>query len=930
MLTVALFAGLLVAAVGVGYGVTRPFLGDGSAYLAKGHTVVHVNGETGKPDAEVAQQLATGQEGLQTVRLPDGRLAVVNKATGTVSIIDATTMTPDGPPLTPANPSPEVQALATTGDGYLVDTRDNTVQRIVVPGRPAAPPVPVGDGIRTAVPSAGSVWVLTDKGDILEVVDDRAVRTVRLGEPAAGLTVADGHPVAVSARGAAFVVDGTQPRGLGDLGLAGPDVVFGSHRGAGRHVVAVDRRSGRFGALDPRTGRRVNLALPLRRAGADLGEPIVLGAYAYVPDYSGPSLWRINLGTGSADAKPLEVPGQPGAFSLEVTGERVWANNQYDRRVLIVEANGHERYVDKGAGPDVTDSQGGGTGGGPGPAPESGSGNQPPATGGGPSNPGPATIPVPAFPPGTSRAQACAELARLKLRCREVAVGDQGSRPTDEVVDTTPAAGTLVPANTRVTVRYVGPLETPNVVGMPQTEACRLLSEGGRFACTARAATQPATDPTQLGKVMTQEPGPGSPLARGGRVTLTYADSIALPPFAGQTQGEACARITSYAMTCEPVEGTPGVGAGQVPGTVYDQQPVAGTVAATGTAVRVTFYSGEATVDTYVGRDANEACAAARAAGFGCMGQEGRTAAGTGQQPGYVYEQSHPAGAEIPLGTQLVLTYLSANNGVPPVTGTDPGNACAQLAAAGFGCQHVHQPYPSVNRVEAQGVAPGTVLPIGSAVPIAYSPWGLVQYSKYLHNSEPVWVLRPTGDIPAGYGRQAVVVGSAYPPGLGIPGAHFINGYFCSNRTSCSGLPVNHFYSRLNEPYRDWNGPNPIATFFGCEFGGRPIYRSWDSGEPKHYDITIGGQDGRPGPGTARLRLVTHCSPATESPRRSTVTSVSRISDRETILFGRLALLPRAQPGSRVGRVDQTVRTTLPPGCSDSMKRIASAASARG
>src|SRR5262245_41354250 len=75
VLTVVVLAGVLVVSVGIGYGVTRTALGDGSACLGRGHTVVHANGETRQVDAEVSGQLATGQEGLTCVRLPDGQIA---------------------------------------------------------------------------------------------------------------------------------------------------------------------------------------------------------------------------------------------------------------------------------------------------------------------------------------------------------------------------------------------------------------------------------------------------------------------------------------------------------------------------------------------------------------------------------------------------------------------------------------------------------------------------------------------------------------------------------------------------------------------------------------------------------------------------------------------------------------------------------------
>jgi beta-lactam-binding protein with PASTA domain len=845
VLVVVVLAGLLVAGIGSGYAITKPLLGDGSAYLAKGHTVVRVNGETGRPDAEAAQQLATGSEQLQTVRLPDGRIAVVNKTTGAVSVIDASTMSPTGPAATQAAPTNQIEAVATASDGYLVNSRDNTVAAIATPGRSAVEPVKVSDGIAATVSSGDSVWVLTGRGDVVEVNHGQASRTVRLGEPAVGLTVADGHPVALTGAGQLFVVDGEQPRGIGELGLSGPDVVLGSFRGAGRQVVGVDRKNGRFAALDPRTGKRITVALHLAPTGAQLAAPVVLSTWAYVPDYAGPTLWRINLATATADAKPLEVPGQPGPFAIEVSGERVWANSQYDRRLLVVDAGGHERYADKGAGSDVADSQAQTSGGGQNPV-------SPPATGGA-TTPAinPATIPamsppttpvtVPSLPKGANKEQACAALESARLRCRAVAVGDNG-RPTGEVVGMDPPGGTKVQEHSLVTVRYVGPLKTPALLGLNHTEACRLVEGGNRFSCTTRVDPAPVVDPAQLGVVTAQDPQPGTPLERGGRVQVTYSESIALPSLAGQTQGEACARLAKYQMSCDAVQGDPGVGPGHTPGTVYQQNPAAGTVARVGATVRVVFYSGRSTVGNYIGLTWTDACAQAQAAGFACSGVEGRTAAGSGAQPGTVYQQDPPPGTVADLGQKVTVTYYSGSNDVPNYVGAAADAACGDLRARGFGCNPVAQPYPSVNRVEQQDEPAGRY-PLGSVITIHYSPWAPVQYSIYQKNDEDVWALRQTGDVPAGYGRQAFVVGSAYPantPSPPFPEPQNINGFFCTaGGGRCNGLNTNHFYSRATS-YGDpqWHGPNPIAIFVACHFGGRPIYRTWNAGSPTYYKIT--------------------------------------------------------------------------------------------
>ena len=295
---VMLLVAVLAVSTGVGYTVARPFLGDGSAFLARGHTVAHVNGETGKSDAQTATELATGSEPIQTVRLPDGRVAIVNKTTGTVTIIDGSTMAPSGPPVTNPGGGDQLEALATDKAGYLVDKKTGTITELAAPGRTAVPAVPVPQGIQAAVPADDSVWVLTRSGQVIEVAGGRTLRTVRLGAPVSGLTVADGHPVAVTTAGRAYDIDADRPHAIGDLGLTGADIVFGSWRGAGRYVIAVDRRGARVSVLDPRTGHDAKGDLPVA-ADAKLDAPVVLGGEVYVPDYTRSQLWRVDATTGT-------------------------------------------------------------------------------------------------------------------------------------------------------------------------------------------------------------------------------------------------------------------------------------------------------------------------------------------------------------------------------------------------------------------------------------------------------------------------------------------------------------------------------------------------------------------------------------------------------------------------------------------------------
>lgn len=781
---------VLAVGTGVGYTVSRPLLGDGSSFLSRGHTVAHVNGETGKSDAQTAAELATGNEPVQTVRLPDGRVAIVNKATGTTTIIDGSTMAPTGPPIPHSGPGGDLEAVATDSGGYLVDKHGGTVSELAPPGRTPAPAVVVPRGIVAAVPSGDSVWVLTKDGQVAEVARGRVARTVRLPAPVSGITVADGHPVAVTAAGRAYVVDSDRPHAVGDLGLSGSGLALGSWRGAGRYVLAVERATGRVAVLDPRTGRTRRADLPAP-SDARLDAPVVLGSDVYVPDYTGPRLWRVDAATGAVRPKPLPVPGRPGdVFDLTVSGGRVWANSQYDRRALIVDGDGRDHTADKGAGPDVRDSQAGHE-----PAPPV---RKAPKAGGPP--PG---------PPGTRDG---------RPGTRDDGRPESVGRPSKR--------------------RPVAPLRAPSVIGLSRKAACRLI-KAARLTCVPRTDPAPVTDPGGVGVVSAQQPAAGATPA-DKKVGITYPDHFVMPSVRAQNQGEACALLKKYTMTCHAAVGAPASGANR-PGTVYQQTPAAGAVVAMDSRADLLYYSGTGTVHSYAGQNIDAACAQVQADGFECRRQEGTTANGTGQQPGTVYQQDPPPNTRRDVKQPVTLTYRSDRNTLPNTVGKSPDEACTELQTSGFVCDRAQQLFASTNKVEAQEPASGTA-PLGTAVTVRYSPWQVVDYWIYQKNDADVWALRPQGDVPAGYGRQSFRVGGAYRAGEDIPGGRGINGFFCTaGGGRCNGLDVNHFYSRVTS-YADphWQGPSPAATFMDCGTAGtKQIFRVWkDAGGVRLYGIT--------------------------------------------------------------------------------------------
>ncbi|HEU5160099.1 MAG TPA: PASTA domain-containing protein [Streptosporangiaceae bacterium] len=619
MLAMVVLATVLAVGAGVGYSVARPLLlGDGSAFLERDHTVVRVNGATGEADAE-SGQVATGSEQVQTVRLPDGRVVAVNKETGAVTVIDGATMASTRRPGAGGGPSTAkgLEPIATKSGGYLVNMGNGTVQELPPPGRAAPPaPVPVRGGIRAAVPAGDSLWVLTEGDELVEMRAGREVRRFGLGEALNGITVADGHPVAVSRLGKAYVVDSDQPHLIGVLGLSGDEVVFGSWRGAGRYVLAADNATHRVAVLDPRTGRVVRPTLDVPYI-TRLGPPVVLEEYAYVPDYTGSRLWRVNAATGAVDGR-LRVPkGDGSGFDLQVSGGHIWANNQYDPYALIVDRDGRDHRADKAPGPEPRGTATAGGPGRPGHGPRPGMPRAPGRSDGPPRRESVSPGQVPSTL-GLPHDDACRLINRAGFGCRE-RTDPTGVTDPDQVgavASQDPPAGTAKPGTT-VTITYPDTFTMPDVRGQSQGEACARLRK-----YTLRCRPAPglaAAGAHRPGEVYEQNPGQGTVAREGDTARLLfYGGNGPVGRYVGRNVDEACAQVEADGFQCRPQKGRTAAGTDLQPRTIYQQDPPPGTRQDIKRPVALTFYSDTNTVPDVKGKDRDEACAVLSQAGFAC------------------------------------------------------------------------------------------------------------------------------------------------------------------------------------------------------------------------------------------------------------------------------------------------------------------------
>jgi eukaryotic-like serine/threonine-protein kinase len=116
--------------------------------------------------------------------------------------------------------------------------------------------------------------------------------------------------------------------------------------------------------------------------------------------------------------------------------------------------------------------------------------------------------------------QAKTDITTAGLKYQVVSVPDTSGTP-GTVVGQTPTANTLVPKNSTVTIKVVGPLTVPSVVGESVATASQQLS-GPPWNYVVSNAYEPAPSGSGLqpGQVIGTSPGAGTKLAAGSNITI--------------------------------------------------------------------------------------------------------------------------------------------------------------------------------------------------------------------------------------------------------------------------------------------------------------------------------------------------------------------------------------------------------------------------
>jgi serine/threonine-protein kinase len=187
-------------------------------------------------------------------------------------------------------------------------------------------------------------------------------------------------------------------------------------------------------------------------------------------------------------------------------------------------------------------------------------------------------------PVATAQAQIKAQHLRSTLVYR-----NSDTVKANTVINSSPAEGNNVPANTLVTLfvsKGQAPIAVPNVVGQQQDQAAATLQSKGFKVDTKTDATSSSP----AGQVISQNPSGGT-AAPGATITITVSGgAVSVPDVRGDSQQTATQILTAAGFQVNPQNGS---GPAQYAnGTVFSQQPANGT-AAKGSTVTIFVQTGQ-------------------------------------------------------------------------------------------------------------------------------------------------------------------------------------------------------------------------------------------------------------------------------------------------------------------------------------------------
>ena len=255
-------------------------------------------------------------------------------------------------------------------------------------------------------------------------------------------------------------------------------------------------------------------------------------------------------------------------------------------------------------------------------------------------------------------------------------------------------------------------IPAPKVVGLQQQAAQSVITSAG---LVAQVTTQ--TSDFAVGRVITQNPVADTPLHAGDTIQLTVSAGPAtaqVPDLTGKTDGDAARAIAAAGFAVGPA--LKSRYDGSVPsGSVIEQNPPAGTMAAKGSAVSYRLSRGKqtATVPDVQGLLKGSARSKIRAAGFLTVYTE---AYSTGVSKDRVIGTNPDAGSTLALGetVRIIVSLGPQTVTIPNLVGQKQADAQATLTGLGL----------------ASTVTTAPALPAGDGYVISTNPHAGVKVPK--------------------------------------------------------------------------------------------------------------------------------------------------------------------------------------------------------
>lgn len=188
---------------------------------------------------------------------------------------------------------------------------------------------------------------------------------------------------------------------------------------------------------------------------------------------------------------------------------------------------------------------------------------------------------------GLTRSEAQEQLTRAEMAANDGGAETHPTATEGTVIWQDPPAGVVAPEGTKVTlVTSAGPpkIPVPDVAGYDGELARQIIGVAGLTVAQVESVAAPAP----RGVTLVTRPGASATLPPGSGVTLVVsrgAPTITVPSLLGLSQADARTRLELEVLVLGTVTRRRTIDA--APGTVVEQRPAGGTLAAPGTVVDI-------------------------------------------------------------------------------------------------------------------------------------------------------------------------------------------------------------------------------------------------------------------------------------------------------------------------------------------------------